>query len=136
MNKYVKHREDWRPFAPSILAEAADEYLCDPVVAPYMVQTFDVEPEKIAEIPAVVHPGDYTTRPQLVTRDHNPQYHQVIDYFEDITDIPVLLNTSFNDNGEPIVNTPADAISAFFSMGLDALVLEDVIVEKSALASH
>jgi carbamoyltransferase len=130
VNEFVKHREAWRPFAPSILESAIDEYLVNGERAPYMIKTFDVDEEKKSEIPAVLHPSDGTTRPQTVSPDQNPRYHELISEFADITGVPVVLNTSFNDNGEPIINRPAEAIKAFFGMGLDLLVMNDVVVEK------
>lgn len=132
VNRFVKHREEWRPFAPSMLAEAADEYLVDPTPSRYMIQTADVQQPKRTEIPAVIHPADATTRPQLVYRETNPRYHGLISAFEDVTGVPVVLNTSFNDSGEPIVNTPIEAIRAFFGMGLDVLVLEGFLLEKTS----
>lgn len=130
VNNYVKHREAWRPFAPSILEERADEYLVNAEPAPFMIKTFDVKSSKRNEIEAVIHPEDDTTRPQTVRKDQNPRYYQLLRAFEDITGVPVLLNTSFNDHGEPIVNRPNEAIKDFFSMGLDTLVLGDYVVEK------
>lgn len=130
VNEFVKHREPWRPFAPSILADRTDEYLVDAAEAPFMIDTFDVHEEARSEIPAVLHPGDGTTRPQTVDPDQNHGYHRLISAFEELTGVPVVLNTSFNDHGEPIVNTPTEAIKAFFGMGLDLLVLNDVVVEK------
>lgn len=131
VNRFVKHREEWRPFAPSMLEAAADEYLVDGKPAPFMITTFDVEPDKREEIPAVLHPADDTTRPQTVNRDQNPRYHRLISEFADITGVPVVLNTSFNDHAEPIVTTPTEALKDFFGMGLDVLALQDVIVEKT-----
>jgi len=131
VNEFVKHREEWRPFAPSMLEEAAEEYLINPEPAPYMIKTFDVEAEKQEEIPAVLHPEDDTTRPQTVRENQNPRYHALISEFEQLTGVPVVLNTSFNDSGEPIVNNPTEAIRDFFSMGLDALVINDIILRKS-----
>jgi carbamoyltransferase len=130
VNEYVKHREKWRPFAPSILEEAAEEYLINAEASPYMIKTFDTVPEKRNEIEAVLHPGDKTTRPQTVRKDQNPRYYRLISEFEDITDVPVLLNTSFNDHAEPIVNTPTEALKDFYGMGLDILVIEDLLIEK------
>lgn len=130
VNEFVKHREKWRPFAPSMLERAAGDYLEDPEPAPYMVKTFDVVPERVDDIPAVIHQADGTTRPQTVRQDQNPRYYRLIEAFEDLTGVPVVLNTSFNDSGEPIVNRPSEAIKDFFGMGLDLLVLEDVVVEK------
>jgi carbamoyltransferase len=115
-----------------MLESAIDEYLVDGERAPYMIKTFDVPVEKQSEIPAVLHPSDQTTRPQTVTEGQNPRYHRLISEFEEITGVPVVLNTSFNDNGEPIVNQPSEAVKAFFSMGLDVLVLNDIVVEKPA----
>ncbi len=131
VNKFVKHREGWRPFAPSMLEGAAEEYLENPGASPYMIQTFDVKDEKVDEIPAVLHPGDDTLRAQTVREDQNPRYYELIQEFESITGVPVLLNTSFNDAGEPIVRTPREAVRNFYSMGLDVLVLGDVVLEKS-----
>lgn len=130
VNEFVKHREEWRPFAPSMLEEAVDEYLLDGRPAPYMIKTFDVNPERKADIQAVLHPADDTTRPQTVREDQNPRYYRLLREFEEITGVPVLLNTSFNDHGEPIVNTPREALKDFFGMGLDLLVLEDIVLEK------
>jgi len=130
VNEYVKHREPWRPFAPSILEEAAGEYLVDAEPAPYMIKTFDVKPDKVGEIEAVIHEGDDTTRPQTVRSDQNERYYEIIAAFEAITGVPAVLNTSFNDHGEPIVRTPREAVRDFFSMGLDVLYLEDYRLEK------
>ncbi|MFP8953647.1 carbamoyltransferase [Natrialbaceae archaeon A-arb3/5] len=132
VNRFVKHREEWRPFAPSILEEAAAEYLIDGQPAPFMIDTFDVRPEKADELSAVVHPADETTRPQTVREDQHPRYYRLISAFEEITGVPALLNTSFNDHGEPIVNTPTEAVKDFYGMGLDVLVLEDYVLEKNA----
>lgn len=130
VNEHVKHREGWRPFAPSMLESSVGDYLETDRPAPFMITTSDVIPEKADEIEAVLHPSDKTTRPQTVREDQNPRYARLLSEFEDITGVPVLLNTSFNDHGEPIVNTPQEAIKDFYGMGLDYLVLEDVVVEK------
>ena len=130
VNERVKHRETWRPFAPSMLESAAETYLENAEPSPFMIKTFDVIPERRDEIPAVLHPGDDTTRPHTVTESQHPRYHALISAFEEETGVPVLLNTSFNDKGEPIVNTPQQAIKDFYGMGLDLLVLGDVVVEK------
>lgn len=130
VNKHVKHREEWRPFAPSLLEERADEYLVDSVSAPYMIQTFDTSGKSGDDIDAVVHPADRTTRPQTVRRDQNPRYYDLIAEFESITGVPVVLNTSFNDHGEPIVTTAREALSDFYTMGLDVLAIEDYVVKK------
>jgi carbamoyltransferase len=132
VNRYVKHREEWRPFAPSMLESAAEEYLVNGQTAPFMIDTFDVRPEKVEDLAAVLHPADDSTRPQTVREEQHPRYHRLISAFADITGVPVVLNTSFNDHAEPIVNTPTEAIKDFYGMGLDVLVLEDCVVEKRA----
>lgn len=130
VNRYVKNREEWRPFAPSMLADRADDYLENAEESSYMIKTFDVKASKAGEISAVLHPADDTTRPQTVRQDQNPRYYELIKQFESITGVPVLLNTSFNDHGEPIVTTPGEALKDFYGMGLDVLVLEDALIEK------
>ncbi len=132
VNDYVKHREGWRPFAPSMLEKAAEDYLVNAEPAPYMIKTFDVKEHRQEEIPAVLHPGDSTTRPQTVQKSQNPRYYDVIRHYEDLTGVPVVLNTSFNDHGEPIVNTPVEALKDFYGMGLDLLVIDDIVVTKPA----
>lgn len=134
INRFVKHREEWRPFAPSMLEEVAADYLDQYAPSPFMIDAFAVNERRKDEIPAVLHPADGTTRPQTVRREQNPQYHQLISEFEDVTDVPVLLNTSFNDHAEPIVNTPVEALKDFYGMGLDILVLEDLVVEKADIS--
>jgi carbamoyltransferase len=130
VNEYVKQREHWRPFAPSMLAEAADEYLEDAEESPYMIKTFDVNAEALDDVAAVIHDGDDTTRPQTVRADQNERYYDIIAAFEERTGVPVVLNTSFNDNGEPIVMTPCHAVRDFYSMGLDVLYLKNYRLEK------
>lgn len=130
VNDCVKFREWWRPFAPSLLAEAASDYLEYAYDSPFMILTFPVKPGKTHIIPAVTH-VDGTTRPQTVKRDTNPAYWQIIKEFEKRTGVPVIMNTSFNLRGEPIVRTPTDAIRTFFSSGMDALVMGDYLVTKA-----
>jgi carbamoyltransferase len=130
INRAVKHREAWRPFAPALTAGAASEYLVSPTPAQFMIKSFRVREEKRAEIPAVLHPADGTARPQLVERARTPTFHALLKAFEAETGVPVLLNTSFNDHGEPIVNTPTEAIKDFYGTGLDALVLGDRVLTK------
>jgi carbamoyltransferase len=130
VNKYVKHREEWRPFAPSMLEEEMERYLEHAEPSPYMIKTFATKPENRDDITAVLHPSDATTRPQTVREDQNPRYYRLISEFEQLTGVPVVLNTSFNDHGEPIVTKPTEAIKDFFGMGLDVLVLEDLLIKK------
>jgi len=129
VNAAVKYRDWWRPFAGSMLAEVADDYLEGALFAPFMIVTFPVRAKRTGDIAAVIH-RDGTTRPQMVTRDVNPRYYDTIKAFGDKTGVPVVLNTSFNLKGEPMVNTPRDALRTFFSSGLDALVMNNVLVRK------
>jgi carbamoyltransferase len=129
VNNAVKFREWWRPFAPSLLQEAASEYLESATDSPFMVLTAQVRPEKRSVIPSVTH-VDGSARPQTVERDVNPLYWRLISEFGRRTGVPVVMNTSFNLRGEPIVSSPTDAIRTFFSSGMDALVIGSFLVEK------
>jgi carbamoyltransferase len=129
VNKAVKFREWWRPFAPSFKKEAAAEYLESATDSPFMILTAQVRPEKRSIIPSVTH-VDGSARPQTVEKEINPLYWRLIDEFGKRTGVPVLLNTSFNLRGEAIVHTPTDAIRTFFSSGMDALVIGSFLVEK------
>ncbi|HXZ12688.1 MAG TPA: carbamoyltransferase C-terminal domain-containing protein [Candidatus Sulfotelmatobacter sp.] len=129
VNNAVKFREWWRPFAPSLLAEAAAEYLESATDSPFMILTAQVRPEKRGVIPAVTH-VDGSARPQTVERDVNPLYWRLINEFGKRTGVPVVMNTSFNLRGEPIVCSPTDAVRTFFSSGMDALVIGSFVVEK------
>jgi carbamoyltransferase len=128
LNRKIKLREPFRPFAPSILAEAAERYFGARHEAPFMVTVFPVLPERRGEIPAVVH-VDGTARPQLVEKDVNPRYWGLIREFEKATGVPVLLNTSFNVQ-EPIVCTPADAVRTWCSTEVEHLVLGDLLASR------
>jgi len=129
VNSAIKYRDWWRPFAPSMLAEAADEYLQGAFFAPFMIVTFPVHKHLAHDMAGVVH-CDGTTRPQMVTRAANPRYYDTIKAFGDRTGLPLILNTSFNLKGEPMVNTPRDALRTFFSSGLDALLMNNVLIRK------
>jgi len=128
LNARIKHREAFRPFAPSVLLEAVGDYFDQTYPDPFMVKVYNVLPEKRAEIPAVTH-VDGTGRLQTVDRDANPRYWALIAAFRDLTGVPVVLNTSFNDN-EPIVCTPDDAIECFLRTRMDALAIDDFLVQK------
>ena len=130
LNHRVKHREPFRPFAPSMLAERASEYLIDAHPSPFMILAFKVKKEKREEIPAVVH-VDGTTRPHTVERSVNEKYWSLIKAFEEKTEVPVVLNTSFNIRGEPIVCTPKDAIDTFLKTGIDYLAIGDFLIGKT-----
>ena len=129
VNNAVKFREWWRPFAPSMLAEKAAEYIESATDSPYMILTAQVRPEKRSVIPSVTH-VDGSARPQTVEKAINPLYWRLIDEFGQRTGVYVVMNTSFNLRGEAIVHTPTDAIRTFFSSGMDALVIGGFLVEK------
>jgi carbamoyltransferase len=129
VNNAVKFREWWRPFAPSMLSEVADEYLEYSHDSPFMILTNPVRPEKRAVIPSVTH-VDGSARPQTVHREVHPLYWQLIREFGNRTGVPVIMNTSFNLRGEAIVCTPTEALRTFFSSGMDALVIGAFLVEK------
>jgi carbamoyltransferase len=129
LNARVKHRERFRPFAPSILAEATGDYFDQEYPDPFMTMVYAVRPEKRSVIPAVTH-VDGTGRLQSVFRGAMPLYWQVIKEFESLTGVPVVLNTSFNDN-EPIVCTPQEAVNCFLRTHMDVLVLGHHVVRKT-----
>ena len=129
LNAKVKYREAFRPFAPSILAEAGPDWFEDYSDSPYMERTLVWREEMRARVPAVVH-ADGTGRLQSVTPERNPAYAALIGAFRDLTGVPILLNTSFNVMGKPIVHSAEDAILMFVTSGLDALVVEDWLVVK------
>jgi carbamoyltransferase len=128
LNARIKHREMFRPFAPSVLAEATGEYFEKSYPCPFMTQAYSVRPEKREAIPAPTH-VDGTGRLQTVTREANPRYWGLIREFANLTGVPVVLNTSFNDN-EPIVCRPEEAIECFLRTKMDVLVLGDILVRK------
>jgi carbamoyltransferase len=128
LNARIKHREMFRPFAPSVLAEATGEYFENSYPCPFMTQAYAVRPEKREAIPAPTH-VDGTGRLQTVTYAANHRYWGLIREFADLTGVPVVLNTSFNDN-EPIVCRPEEAIECFLRTKMDVLVLGDILVRK------
>ena len=125
----IKDREDFRPVAPVVLEEEANEWFVDARVSPFMLFIFDVRPDKAGRIPAVRH-VDGTARVQTINRTQHPLYYDLLRAFKRRTGVPVLVNTSFNVRGEPIVCTPRDAVSAFFASPLDALVIGSFLVTK------
>ena len=134
INTRIKFRERFRPFAPSILEEALDEYFVDAVRDPFMIQVYPVRPDKRSVIPAVTH-VDGSGRVQTVSRNTNLAYWTLIKAFEQITNVPVLLNTSFNEN-EPIVHTPGEALDCFLRNDMDVLVLGRHVLEKTGAWHH
>jgi carbamoyltransferase len=128
LNARIKQRESFRPFAPSVLAERVGEWYEHDGSSPFMVVVDHSRPEKRRQIPAVDH-ADGTGRVQTVDAATNPRFHRLISEFERITGVPILLNTSFNEN-EPIVMTPDDALETFRKTSIDLLVLGDYVIER------
>jgi carbamoyltransferase len=128
LNRRIKHRESFRPFAPAVLEEHVDEYFEGSCPSPFMLLVFKVRPEKRPQIPATNH-VDNTGRVQSVSKDVNPRFWSVIEAFRRRTGIPLVLNTSFNEN-EPIVCTPLDALQCFATTRMDALALGDFLVTR------
>ncbi|GAV15986.1 carbamoyltransferase C-terminal domain-containing protein [Paenibacillus sp. chi10] len=132
MNRNVKFREGFRPFGPSVLEEEAADFFELMSPSPYMLQSVYVKPDKRSQIGGVVH-VDGSSRPQTVTKETNARYHQLITRFRAKTGIPMVLNTSFNLRGEPMVNSPYDAIRTYMSGALDALIMEDILLVKDGI---
>jgi carbamoyltransferase len=130
INALVKFREEFRPFAPSILAEHGPDYFEDFQPSPYMERTLRFRDEAVNRVPGVVH-VDRTGRLQTVTAQENPRFHRLISCFHALTGVPVLLNTSFNVMGKPIAHGVEDAISVFYTSGIDVLVIEDHVIAKA-----
>lgn len=130
INHAIKYRERWRPFCPSLKIELSQEVLKSTQPAPYMTITFDVADEWKARIPEVVH-EDGTLRAQVVSPEQNPRYHQLLSAFEEKTGLGVLLNTSLNRRGEPMVCSPKDALEMFKGSDLPHLFMENVWVSKT-----
>ncbi len=134
LNSRVKFRETFRPFAPSILYDFQQEYFDLDIPSPYMLIVAAIWPRKRHIIPAVTH-VDGTGRLQSVLKELNPDYYELINNFHKITGVPILLNTSFNINKEPIVETPYDAINCFLSTDFDELYIEDFLILKKNVAN-
>lgn len=129
INLQIKFRERWRPFCPSMAYEVAPQILQTEHPSPYMTFAFEVAPEWKARIPEVVH-EDGTARTQIVTPESNPRYYQLLKALEARRGHPVILNTSLNRRGEPMICTPTDALNMFFGCDLQYLMMEDVLVKK------
>jgi carbamoyltransferase len=132
LNKRVKHRQAFRPFAPIVLAERADEIFEGKTESPYMLVAMKVRPEWQDKIPGVVH-VDGTARVQTVRQQDNDRLYRLLKEFDALTGVPVLINTSFNVKGEPIVERPHDAVECFLTTGIDYLILHDLIMSKNLL---
>ena len=128
LNQRIKKREPFRPFAPSILAEYVGDYFEQTHPAPTMLMVYQIKPERRGEIPAVTH-VDGSGRLQTVSRDENARFYQLIEEFYKLTGVPVVLNTSFNEN-EPIVCTPRDAIDCFLKTRMDVLYIGNHSVRR------
>jgi carbamoyltransferase len=128
LNARIKHREKFRPFAPSILLDDVRNYFDQSYPDPFMIKVYNVLPEKHSTIPAVTH-VDGTGRLQTVDREYSPLYWSLIDRFKSKTGVPVVLNTSFNEN-EPIVCTPEEAVDCFLRTKMDALALGNYLIQK------
>ena len=130
LNTKIKRRESFRPFAPSILDDAVAEWFEEDDAVPFMAQVFQVRDEKRSQIPAVTH-IDGSGRLQTVYRHTNPRYYRLIESFRDLTGIPLVLNTSFNEN-EPIVCRPEEALDCFLRTRMDMLVIGDTVISREA----
>lgn len=132
INAMIKNRDFWMPFAPSVKAESSRRYLIKPkpVPAPYMILSFDTVREKVPVFEAGVHPYDLTARPQEVTAEQNPDYYKLIGYFGELTGEDIILNTSFNLHGFPIVYHPDQALQTFNDSGLEHLAIGNFLISK------
>ncbi|HZA56270.1 MAG TPA: carbamoyltransferase C-terminal domain-containing protein, partial [Candidatus Udaeobacter sp.] len=135
VNTKIKFREPFRPFAPSVLAEKTDEFFVLPEAARhyparFMLYVVDVKEDKREIIPAITH-VDGTGRLQTVRKDTSPKYYRLIETFAEATGVPLVLNTSFNLKGEPIVNTPKEAFHTFSQSGMDVLAVGQYVIEKN-----
>jgi carbamoyltransferase len=134
LNAKIKRRESFRPFAPSVLEEAVSAWFEEDDAVPFMMQVFQIREEKRAAIPAVTH-VDGSGRLQTVSRHTNPRYYRLIEAFREVTGVPMVLNTSFNEN-EPVVCTPEEALDCFLRTNMDLLVLGDVVISRKELSSN
>jgi len=132
INEKVKSRDFWMPFAPTILSHRADDYLIGRkrMTAPYMTQAFHTTRLTHEELPAAIHQGDFTCRPQILQEQHNPSYYALVQAFERETGVGGVLNTSFNLHGEPIVQSAAEAARVFRVSDLDGLILDQFLITK------
>ena len=128
LNAKIKRRESFRPFAPSVLAESVGEWFEEDDAVPFMMQVFQIREEKRAQIPAVTH-VDGSGRLQTVYRHTNPRYYRLIENFRDLTSVPMVLNTSFNEN-EPVVCRPEEALDCFLRTQMDALVIGNLLASR------
>ena len=137
INRMIKMRDFWMPFAPVVLAESQDNYLCrtKPIRSPYMMFAFDTQPSRRSDIIAAVHQADGTARPQVIEKEYNPAYHHILLRFEKSTGRGALLNTSFNLHGYPIALGPREALWVFKNSGLEYLALGHHLLRKKRISS-
>ena len=130
INEKIKNRDFWMPFTPSILDKYADRYIVNPkgLKSPFMTMAFDSTEEGRKNLPAAIHPADFTVRPQILTKEANPGYYELIESFADITGVGALLNTSFNLHGYPIAGTLERAIETLEKSELDGLILNTILI--------
>lgn len=129
VNSRIKFRENWRPFCPSVLAERAAEITQTDHNSDYMTFSFIVDKKWAKKVPEIVH-VDGSARPQTVKKDTNPRFHKLISEFDKITGLPIVLNTSLNRRGEPMVCSPEEAVQMFYQCGLEVLVMGNYLVKK------
>jgi carbamoyltransferase len=130
LNAKIKRRESFRPFAPSILEEAVSDWFEETDAVPFMMQVFQIREEKRSFIPAVTH-VDGSGRLQTVSKNSNPRYHFLINSFRELSGVPILLNTSFNEN-EPVVCKPQEALDCFLRTKMDVLVMGDTMITRQS----
>lgn len=132
INRQIKSRDFWMPFAPTILEEDAPQYLVNPknINAPFMTFAFDTRANFRKDLWGAIHPFDYTCRPQILKKEEDPKYHNLLEEFKKITGRSAILNTSFNLHGDPIVCSPQDAIKTFEMSGLKYLAMENYLISK------
>ncbi|MBD0319247.1 MAG: carbamoyltransferase, partial [Gemmatimonadetes bacterium] len=134
INTRIKFREKFRPFAPSVLEECIGEYFEGASPDPFMQQVYPVRPAMREVVPAITH-VDGSGRLQTVSERTNPRYHALIRAFRSLTGVPMLLNTSFNEN-EPIVDTPEQALDCFLRTRMDVIVINDTMIRRDQMAVH
>lgn len=132
INNIIKQRDFWMPFAPTILYEDCDRYLCNPkrIYSPFMTIGFETKPEAHKDLIAALHPTDFTARPQMLKKEVNPEYYDIIAQFKELTGIGGVLNTSFNLHGLPIVESLSDAFHVMNNSDMRFLLLENILLEK------
>ncbi|KGS12181.1 hypothetical protein OA77_23180 [Pseudomonas coronafaciens] len=135
INHQIKFRERWRPFCPSMLDTVAPQMIKIDHPAPFMTFTFEVAEEWKTRVPEVVH-EDGTSRAQVLKREYNPRYYDMMKALEGLTGNGVSLNTSLNRRGEPMICSPTDALNMFFGSDLEYLIMEDILVVKEGVETY